>query len=667
MHLSKLSTLVAISAVALAAPTLMAQTAAPAVPALPGPAFPAFPNPQTVAAKCNAGLALATRKLRALEKRAPTAGWVAAVDEFNATLEDASSPVTFVVNVHPDPAVREAAQACELRWQDFGSTFGQNEKLYAAARKVKVTNPIDRAFVKEMIDNFVDAGVSLPAAQRQRAKQMNDQMSELSQRFSRNVRDDKTRVPFAEAELAGVPEAMWKDKPRNEAGQVLLGVDAPTYTSVMERADNAASRERMYRARNAVGGESNLALLGELVQLRREYAGLFGFKSYDDFTLRRRMAQNTANAQRFLDEVKGALTERELREIDELRAAKALQLGAPLATTRIDRWDVAYYTERVRRERYAVDQEAFRGYFPPQQSMEFVMKLAERMLGVRYTRVPAALWHPDVQAYVATDVKSGKPLATLYVDLYPRDGKYNHAAVWGLRAGSTRTNRAPQSAFVVNMDRKGLTLDELETLLHEMGHALHGNLSATRYASQGGTSVLRDFVEAPSQMLEDWVYDKRVLALFGEVCPACKPVPAEMIDRALVARDYGKGIAMSLQHLYASYDLALHAADAPEPQALWARMEGATPLGHVQGTMLPASFEHLSGGYAAGYYGYLWSLVVAIDLRTAFAADRLDPVVGTRYRKTVLAQGSQKPPRELVRDFLGRETDAKAFFEDLKK
>jgi len=644
-----------------------AATSAMAQSSLPGPAFPAFPDAKTVAATCDAGLAQARQKLRALEKRAPTAGWVAAVDQFNAMVEDAAAPVGFVLNVHPDAAVRDASQACELRWQDFFSSLGQNEKLYAAAQRVKVTDPIDRTFVKDMVDNFVDAGVSLPPAERRRAKKLNDQMSELTQRFSRNVREDTTRVPFSVDELAGVPEAMWKDKPRNAAGQVMLGIDAPTYISVMERADRATSRERMYRARNQLGGETNLRLLGELTQLRREYAGLFGYKSYDDFTLRRRMAQTTANTLRFLDEVKAAVSEREQREIRELEAAKAEQLGTPVATTRIDRWDLNYYTERVRRERYAVDQEAFRAYFPPEQSLQFVMKVAERLLGVRYTRLPATLWHPEAQAYAATDVKSGKPLATLYVDLYPRDGKYNHAAVWGLRGGSTRLNRAPQSAFVVNMDRQGLTLDELETLLHELGHALHGNLSATRYASQAGTSVLRDFVEAPSQMLEDWVYDPRVLALFQEVCPTCKPVPGEMIDKARVARDYGKGVAMSRQHLYASYDIALHAADAPEPMALWARMEGATPIGHVSGTLFPAAFEHLAGGYAAGYYGYLWSLVVALDLRTAFAADRLDPAVGARYRQTVLAQGSQKPPRELVRDFLGRETNAKAFFEDLKK
>lgn len=641
--------------------------AAHAAPALPGPAFPSFTDAAGVVAVCEQGLAQAARKLAWLERQPANARWVAAADDLYGLIEDVSGPVTFVVNVHPDKAVRDAAQACELRWQDFTSTLGQNKRLYAAAKQVRGRDAIDRAFLKDSVENFEEAGVALPPAQQQRAKQINDRISELGQQFSRDLRDDTTRVPFAPAELAGVPEEVWKDKPRDAEGRVLLGLDTPTFSAVLDRADSPAARERIYRGYYERGGQGNIALLGEIATLRKEYAALFGQSSYADFTLRRRMALDTGNTRRFLDEVKAAVTERELRELDELRRAKAGHVGTALAATRLDRWDVSYYTERLRRERYTVDQDAFRPYFPPQESLAFVMKVSEALLGVRYTRVPAKLWHPEVQAYLASDVKTGRPLATLYVDLYPRDGKYSHAAVWGLRGGATRNARAPQAALVVNLDRKGLTLEELETLLHEMGHALHNNLSATRHATQSGTSVLRDFVEAPSQMLEDWVYDKRVLAAFTSVCPSCKPVPDALVDKAVAANNYGKGVRIARQHLYASYDLALHAADAPEPLALWQAMEGATPLGHVAGTRLPASFGHLASGYAAGYYGYLWSLVVALDLRTAFGANRLDPAVGARYRQRVLGQGSQQPPARLLRDFLGRETNAKAFYDDLKK
>jgi thimet oligopeptidase len=265
------------------------------------------------------------------------------------------------------------------------------------------------------------------------------------------------------------------------------------------------------------------------------------------------------------------------------------------------------------------------------------------------------------------DADTGSLLGTLFVDLYPRADKYKHAAVWSFRNASSLVDRRPAAALVVNFNRQGLTLDELETLLHEFGHALHALLSTTRHAAQGGTNVQLDFVEAPSQMLEDWAYDPRVIALMREVCPSCVPVPPALLAQAKAARDFGKGVRVSRQHLFARYDLALHGREVLEPMALWTRMEGETPLGTVAGTLFPAGFEHIASGYAAGYYGYLWSQVMADDLRTAFAADRLDARVGMRYRQTVLQNGGQVAPADLVQRFLGRPTDSRAFFEALAR
>jgi thimet oligopeptidase len=418
----------------------------------------------------------------------------------------------------------------------------------------------------------------------------------------------------------------------------------------------------MWRAVYRRGGEENLQTLAQLGQLRREYAQLLGFASYADFVLRRRMAQGLAPVQGFLDGVKQAVAERELSDLATLRAAKAKDLKREPADAAIQRWDLNHYIERTRQARFAVDQEQFRAYFPPEASLQFVFKVAEQLFGVRFTPMRQALWHADARAFTVSDIASQRLLGTLFVDLYPRPDKYGHAAVWTFRNVSTPTQRLPAAGLVVNFNRQGLNIDELETLLHEFGHALHALLSATRYASQGGTNVQTDFVEAPSQMLEDWVYDPRVLALFQQVCKTCKPVPAALLAKAEQARHFAKGIAFARQHLYASYDLALYAADAPEPMALWSRMEGQTPLGFVPGSMFPAAFNHVAGGYAAGYYSYLWSEVIAEDLRTAFAADRLDAAVGRRYRETVLSNGGQVAPAELLQQFLGRATDSRAFF-----
>ncbi len=643
-----------------------AGVAAAATNVLPGPAFPNFENAEQVKAACDRGLAASAERVQRLEHVPGGPRWLAAFDDLNAFVEDQAGPIYLLSNVHPDKAVRDATEACELRWQDFSSTLAQNETLYRAARQVKPRDDIDREFLKTTLDDFVDAGVSLPPAQRKRAKAIQDRINERGQQFDKNIRDQSTKLSFAEAELKGLPDGVLKAAPRDAAGRLVLGLDYPTYFPLMQGAVDPKVRERMWRAKTNEGGEANLKLLTEIGQLRKEYASLFGAASFADFTLRRRMAVNAANATRFLEQVRAAISAREQRELDELREAKARELALPLADVKLDRWDVAYYTERVKQERYSVDQEAFRPYFPPQESLAFVMRLIEKMMGVRYTRVDdVRLWHAEAQAYAVSDAATGRPLATLYVDLYPREGKYNHAAVWPIRSGSQRLRRAAQAALVVNFDRKGLTLDEMETLLHEFGHAVHNNLSATRHSSQ--TNVLRDFVEAPSQMLEEWVYDRRVLGVMREVCPACKPVPDDLLAKAVVAERYGTGVKYGRQQLYASFDLGMHGPDALDPMQLWAGMEGNTLLGYVPGTMFPAGFSHVAGGYGAGYYGYLWSEVVAADLRTAFGSDKLSATVGKRYRDTVLANGGQVPPQELVRRFLGRGSNSNAFFADLKR
>ena len=634
----------------------------------PGPDFPQYASAEALKLACDSSLVQANTQLRQIERRTANGPWLAAYDAFSAKLEDLSNPIQFLSAVHPDKALRDASEACELRWNDFSSSLGQNERIYRALRAIKPRDPADRLLQKTLIESFDDAGVGLPPAQRARAKQLNDRIAELGQSFERNIRDANLRVAFTLAELQGVPVAVWQGAKRDAEGRVLLGLDNPSYEPVVQFAESSVARERMWRAKTNEGGEPNLKLLAEITQLRKAYASLQGATSWAEFVLRRRMAETPARAISFLGEVKNAVQQRERTELEELRLAKAAHLLLAPEAVKLDRWDVTFYTERVRLERYAVDQEAFRAYFPPQASLQFALRLIERLMGVRYQRIEgAAAWHPEVQTYAVSDAASGKPLGTLWVDMYPREGKYNHAAVWGLRSASLVQQRVSQAALVVNFNRQGLTLDELHTLLHELGHAVHNNLSATRRALQAGTSVKHDFVEAPSQMLEDWVLDKRVLKLFAEVCPACIPVPDALMDQAVAASHYGKGVRASRQQLQASYDLALYGPEPLDPLALWAQMEGDTPLGHVPGTMFPSRFAHIATNYSAGYYGYLWSLVVAMDLRTAFAADKLDPAVGKRYRDLILANGSQRPAQVLVHDFLGRDFNAKAFFDDLKR
>ncbi|WP_428423836.1 M3 family metallopeptidase [Methylibium sp.] len=640
--------------------------ASPAADAGPD-VFPSYGDAAAVKARCDATLREVQAQTRRIAAGTGQGGVLIELDRLGQLVDDHLGPVFFLSNVHPTKAVRDAAEACELRYQAFTSRLYQNAKIYARLQRLRAGDAIDTQMRTDLLASFEDAGVGLPAQRRERARLLNNELGRLSQDFERRLREDNTRVAFTDSELDGVPAGVWAAAPRDPQGRVLLGLDYPTYSPVVEGARSPEARERIWRAFQARGGQPNLKTLARLGEKRRSYARLFGLASYADFTLRRRMAQRVDNVQAFLEEVKSALGQREERDLVELRAAKASELQTAPGATPLKRWDVPYYIERVKRERFALDQNSFRRYFPPQASVDFVFAVAGRLFGVGFKPLEQTLWHPDVKAYAVVDAASQRTLATLYLDLYPRPGKYGHAAVWPLRGSSTWSGQLPTAALVTNFDRQGLTLDELETLLHEFGHALHVTLSHTRYAAQAGTAVKLDFVEAPSQMLEEWVYDAQVLALFQQVCATCEPVPADLLERAVRSRSFAKGLQFARQHLYASYDLALHDKDAPEPMALWARMESATPLGYEPGSLFPAGFSHVAGGYGAGYYAYLWSLAIAQDLRTAFAANPLDAKVGQRYREAVLANGGQAPPAELVARFLGRAPNNAAFFEWLER
>jgi thimet oligopeptidase len=368
--------------------------------------------------------------------------------------------------------------------------------------------------------------------------------------------------------------------------------------------------------------------------------------------------------EKFLASVKDAVTGLEKKELEELRAEKARELATPLEATRLERWDTEYYKERVRRARYAVDQEELRRYFPTDKSVEWVLLVSQRLYGVTFREVKVPAWHPDVRYYDVLDAKTGAFVSGFYLDLYPREGKYNHAAAFGLRGSSKVARRTPSAALVANLDRRGLNQDELETLLHEFGHVLHGVLSKTDYQPHSGTGVKQDFAEAPSKMYEEWARREQPLALFREVCPDCPRLSAGEVARLEAARRYGQGIRYARQWLYSAYDMALSLAPQP-PLEAWKKLEAATPQGHVEGTMLPASFSHIASNYAAGYYGYMWAEVLALDMLSAFKGDLMDPAVGARYRDTILAQGAQEEEMDQVRKFLGREPSSDAFFAEI--
>ncbi len=619
-------------------------------------------------ATCDAALARASATIKKLGAKKGDNGFLKSWNDLQIDLENTGNPLGLMASVHTDKAARDASDACVLKLTSLGTDLFQNEKLYKRLSAVAPKNAVDAKLKKDLSEGFEDTGVTLPLDKRARAKAIFEKLEELRQAFDRNVRDDKTRVTFSAEELKGLPTDYLSSRKLDEKGGLTLTMEYPDYNPFIQSATNEAARERYFRAFSNRGGTINLTLLDEISTLRRELAGLYGLKSYADYSLRRKMVENAPTVTKFLAEVKTAVADAEKREIAELTELKAKDTNKPLAETKINKWDLSFYQEKIKQNRYKIDQEALRKYFPTDASVAYTLLVSEKLYGVKFVEVklpPQNTWHKDVRYFDVTDAKTGKFISGFYLDLFPREGKYGHAAAFPIRGVSTLANRTPSTALVTNFNRVGLNHDELETMMHEFGHVLHGVLSKTTYNPQAGTNTLIDFVEAPSQMFEEWARREQALKLFATVCKDCPTLDSDMIKRLDEARRYGRGLRYARQHLFAEFDMALAGEKAEPAIVVWKRLENATPLGHVEGTMFPAAFSHIAGGYAAGYYGYMWSEVIALDMLSAFKGNMMDAATGARYRETILSNGGQVAPKELVKKFLGREANSKAFFDEL--
>jgi thimet oligopeptidase len=623
-------------------------------------------NAKEIDVACTAALNRAADAVKAMQKKSGDNGMLREWNSLQIDLENTANPLGLLANVHTDKGARDAADACGLKLTTFATDLFQNEKLFKRIEAVKPKDAYETKLKKDLVEAFEDTGVTLSPEKRARAKAIFEKLEELRQAFDRNVRDDKTRVTMMAEEMKGLPDAYMKDRKPNDKGAYSLTLEYPDYNPFMQSAVSESAREKYMRAFLSRGGKPNLDVLDEIMALRRELAGLYGLKSYADYSIRRKMAESGGNVMKFLDEVKAVVKEAEKKEIAELTAFKAKLTSKPVAETKINKWDTAFYQEAYKKQRFNIDQESLRKYFPTEASLKFTMQVSETLYGVKFKEVKVPTWHNDVRYFDVMDAKTGKFISGFYLDLFPREGKYNHAAAFPLRGVSAIANRTPLSALVTNFNRVGLNHDELETLLHEFGHILHGVLSKTRYNSHAGTNTLVDFVEAPSQMFEEWARREQSLKIFQSVCKECPQLDGDMVKRLDEARRYGQGIRYARQHLFAEFDMMLVGEKSEKAIDVWKGLEGATPLGHVEGTIFPASFAHIAGGYAAGYYGYMWSEVMALDMLSAFGNNLLDPKVGARYRNTILANGGQVPPKELVKSFLGREPNSKAFFDELR-
>ena len=621
--------------------------------------------------RCDGELAAARALIAKMEKDHNPARLLPDFNRFEITSGGFTGPVYLLANVAVDKGTRDAAQACIEKFTPLETEVYQSAALFKRVSAYKPGDAAEATYRESLLEGFQDTGASLPPAQRARVKAIADELSVLGLTFQKATNEDPTTVTLTVEEAAGMPADWLAARKRDEQGRLVLGMDYPTTVPFLQNASNEEARRKVWMAFQNRGGQPNLERLDRALKLRYEMAQLHGQPDYASLALRRRMAGTPQVVADFLGRVHAAVAEGEARELAELRVEKAALLNQPLDAVKVQRWDVTFLQERLKRSRYAIDQEKLRAYFPTGPSLQFAMKTAERLYGVEFVvpATPVALWHKDVRFFEVYDRKADGSRAgyigSVYLDLFPREGKYNHAAAFPVLPVSRLTGQKPASVLVTNFNPKGLDHEELETLLHEFGHVLHGVLSSTRYAAQAGTSVKRDFVEAPSQMFEEWARRPETLALFAEVCSECPRLDAAQLKQLDEARKFGRGIRYARQWQYATFDMRLHTGAPKAALPVWAELERSMPLGYTDGNMLPANFGHLLGGYAAGYYGYMWSEVMALDMLSAFKGQLLDPAVGRRYRELILARGGEVPPQKMVEAFLGRKPSADAFFAEI--
>jgi len=587
-------------------------------------------------------------------------------DDAAIVMEDAFGPISLLNSVHPAAAVRDAADRALIDESVFMTELFQNEQLFERVQRVAPRTAAQKQLQKDLIESFEDSGVALPPEKRERFRAISERLTELAQEFAKNIRENKTVLHFSPEECKGLPESYLERVQKDGAGNIVVGFDYPDYVPFLMNSQSEEARKRYYIANTNRGTPRNVEILNEIVALRKEIADLYGVPSYAHYVTKRRMVENPETVTRFLDEVKSAVTDAELRDLDQLREIKSEMTGLAVEQVKIERWDMLFYRERLRERRYAVDQEELRKYFPTVPTLHWMFDITQRLYGIRFEEASVPIWHEDVRYLDVKDAESGKLIGGIYLDLYPRADKYKHAAAWPVRGVSLRASRKPISALVTNFDRTGLTHDELETLLHEFGHVLHGVLSKTEYNLHSGTSVERDFVEAPSQMYEEWGSRMESLSLIRNHCASCPDIDESLVGRIRSAKKFGTGIDYGRQHLYAAYDMALSSENSGECLEVWQSMEAATPMGFIDGTSFPGTFEHIASGYAAGYYGYMWAKVIALDLISAFGEDLMNSETGHRFREMILSRGSEAPARDLVEHFLGRPVSSESFFAEIR-
>jgi thimet oligopeptidase len=611
----------------------------------------------TVADRVDAGLAAARGLIDRL-KEGPSLPPAEVLDRCNdiaIQLGNAGSLVGLLAQVHPDETVRAMAEQREQEVARLATDRDLDPDLFAVVAAVETTG-LDAGsvrFLERTLRDFRRSGVDRGDQVRERLRQLSERMTALGQDFARNITDDVRSIRVTPDRLAGLPPDFLDSHPPGDDGLITVTTEYPDVLPVRTFARDAGVRHDIMVEFLNRAWPANDAVLGELLALRAERARLLGYGDWPAYDAEVKMIGDGSEIPAFVDRVSAMAAEPARRELDVLLRRR--QVDDPTATA-LDGGDSEYYSELVRREQFDVDAQDVRRYFNFQRVRAGLLDVTGRLFGVAYRPVPEApVWDPEVTVYdVHTLDGDQERLGRIYLDLHPRAGKYGHAAQFDLVAGIVG-RQLPEGALVCNFPRGLMEHDDVVTLFHEFGHLVHHVLGGRqKWWRFSGVATEWDFVEAPSQMLEEWAWDPDILRSFALDADGA-PIPVALVERMRAAKEFGRGVGARTQMFYAALSYWLHVERPDDITAMVRDLQGRYSLfGYIDGTHLPASFGHLVG-YSSGYYTYMWSLVIAKDLFSAFdPKDLFDTSVAYRYRDEVLAPGGSRDAADLIARFLGR-------------
>jgi oligopeptidase A len=638
-------------------------------------------------------------KIRDLSDRtAPLtyANTLSALEDATEDLSRAMAVISHLEAVAMSPALREAYNAVKPEVSAFYSSIPLDAGLwrtlraYAETEEGRALDEVRARHLRTTVDEFRRAGADLNDEGKQKLQAIDVELSTITTKFSQNLLDSTNAFELViedESRLSGLPEsallaARASAEQKGKKGYRFT-LQAPSVMAVLTHLDDASIREQVwwaYHQRASSGEFDNRALLLRILELRREKAALLGHKNFPDLVLEDRMAKTGEHARAFVSQLEARTRpafERETQELDAFRrAALGGQDVGPMAP-----WDVAYWAEKQRKALYDFDEELLRPYFAAESVLEGLFEIAGRLYDIAIEPWDAPGWDAGVRTYKVRSRARGEELGAFYVDLYPRESKRAGAWMAGLITGGPResgTFSPHLGLFCANVSAplNGrpalLTHDEVETLFHEFGHLLHHLLSRVPVRSLAGTHVAWDFVELPSQIMENWTWERDALDLFARHVDSGEPIVSELFERMKRARNYRAATAQMRQLGFATVDLALHRDYDPAKDGdviEYARREmqrfSATPLPDNYAMIL--GFSHLFAhpvGYAAGYYSYKWAEVLDADAFSRFRTEGLfNPKVGAEFRDKILARGNADEPMKLFVDFMGREPNMEALLE----